>query len=220
MCGRFTLTKPPDQITRHFAVPPAATRPRYNIAPTQTVWAVRAAQDGSRELMQPTWGLIPSWTREPAGAARLINARAETLTQKPTFRAAFRERRCLIPADGFYEWQPVGKRKQPWYIQLQDGGVFGFGGLWERWRSLDGELIESCAIVTVPANEAMAAVHDRMPLILAPENYDAWLAPGQSRPAELLQPYPSERLRLYPVSTLVNRPGNDAPACCQPLGAP
>lgn len=217
MCGRFTLTKPPDLVTQHFSVPAASATPRYNIAPTQAVWAVRAGQGGTRELIQPVWGLIPSWTRDLAGAVRLINARAETLSEKPAFRNAFRERRCLIPADGFYEWQAVGKRKQPWYIQLQDGGLFGFGGLWEEWRNPNGEAVNSCTIVTVAANEAMAPVHDRMPLILPPEVYDAWLAPGKPGPSELLQPYPSEYLRLHPVSTEVNRPGNDHPSCREPL---
>lgn len=217
MCGRFTLTKPPDLVTQHFSVPAAAASPRYNIAPTQTVWAVRASQDGVRELIQPVWGLIPAWTRELSDAVYLINARAETLSEKPAFRNAFRERRCLIPADGFYEWQQtVGKLKQPWYIQLQDSGLFGFGGLWEEWRSPSGEIVNSCAIVTVAANEAMAPVHDRMPLILAPEAYDAWLAPREAGPSEILQPYPSELLRLHPVSTEVNRPGNDHPGCREP----
>lgn len=222
MCGRFTLAKPPDAITRHFALPPsalAAARPRYNIAPAQPVLAVRVrAGQTERELAQPQWGLLPAWTRDPGTGPRPINARAETITSRPAFRDSFKTRRCLIPADGFYEWQPAGKRKQPWYIHRADGEIFAFGGLWEEWRDpATGNSVESCAIMTTAPNAFVARVHDRMPLILDPADYDVWLSPLHPPPAGLLRPYPARELRMYPVSPLVGNPANDRPECREPM---
>ena len=218
MCGRFTLTKPPDTITQHFALPKsasAAARPRYNIAPSQTVLAVRVRPgQAARELAQPQWGLIPAWTRDLKTCPKPINARAETIASRPAFRDAFNVRRCLIPADGFYEWQPAGKRKQPWFIHRADDGLFAFGGLWDAWCDpATGELVETCAIITTAPNDLMAQVHDRMPLILDPADYDAWLSPRQPPPTELLRPYPPCEMRMHPVSPLVGSPSNDQPEC-------
>jgi putative SOS response-associated peptidase YedK len=216
MCGRFTQAADGETIFKVFELPePPELPPRYNIAPTQDVAAVRAV-DGGRRLATLHWGLIPSWAKERAIGARMINARAETLAEKPAFRAAFRARRCLIVADGFYEWQKVGGRKQPHFIRLRDGQPFGFAGLWERWHGDGEEAVESCTIVTTEANELLAPIHDRMPVIVDPQQFALWLDPSvtdTNRVAELLRPYASEAMEAYPISLLVNNPANDAPAC-------
>ncbi|HXR96665.1 MAG TPA: SOS response-associated peptidase [Terriglobales bacterium] len=215
MCGRFTLTKPPDIITQHFGLAghggmDALCMPRYNIAPTQTIFALRHIE-GRRELIPARWGLIPAWAKN--ANAPLINARADTLALKPSFREAFRQRRCLIPADGFYEWQPAGKRKQPWFISLVNQEVFAFAGLWEAWRAPDGTLTPTCAIITTTPNERLASIHDRMPAIIPPAAYDEWLV--GDNPAALLAPYPAEAFQLHPVAATVSSPRNDSPECNQ-----
>jgi putative SOS response-associated peptidase YedK len=227
MCGRFTLYVSPELIADLFglAEPPVLVA-RYNIAPTQPVGLVRIdPHTKARTWALAHWGLIPSWSKDPSAAARMINARAETVPEKPSFRAAFRRRRCLIPASGFYEWKPVETGKQPHYILPADDRPFGFAGLWERWTSPDGSEIESCTILTTDANELMAPVHNRMPVILAPDDYAAWLGTGvDDTPAalatlqHLFRPYPSEGMKLYPVSTYVNNPRNDREACVKPVG--
>jgi len=222
MCGRFTQAAPGDQIAELFdlrGVPQLA--PRYNIAPTQNVAAVRAAGDGGRELVMLHWGLIPSWAKERAIGSRMINARSETAAEKPSFRAALRSRRCLIVADGFYEWQKLGQRKQPFFIALSDGRPFGFAGLWERWAGEGDEPVESCTILTTGANETIAPIHDRMPVILDPGDHAAWLDPQATdvaRIVPMLRQQPAAAVRAYPVGLLVNNPGNDVPACREPLG--
>lgn len=206
---------------------------RYNIAPTQEVLAVREV-DGVREASMLRWGLIPSWSKEPAGGPPMINARSETLAEKPTFRTAFRRRRCIIPADGFYEWKKSAEgakeNKQPYYIHRPDGEVFGFAGLWDTWApksgvpkneasegpSLDGRRVESCTIVTTAANRTMAELHDRMPVILAPSDYALWLDPTVEDPGtlhHLLESCGEDELVAEPVSTHVNRVANDDPRC-------
>jgi putative SOS response-associated peptidase YedK len=200
--------------------------PRYNIAPTQEILAIRAnALDGRRSAKMLRWGLIPAWTKEPVSGPPMINARAETLAEKPTFRAAFRSRRCLIPADGFYEWQqPSGGgrgKKQPYYIRRADQAPFAFAGLWETWSSKptadDPPLtIESCTIVTTAANNALSNLHDRMPVILAPGDYAEWLDTSVQEPIalqHLLQSCGDDELVAEPVSTHVNRVANDDPRC-------
>jgi putative SOS response-associated peptidase YedK len=222
MCGRFTLTADLDSIQAAFPwleMQPGL-QPRYNIAPTQPV-AV-ASNDGKNRLDYFVWGLIPSWAKDPQIGSRMINARGETLAEKPSFRSALRRRRCLILADGFYEWrqEPGGKRKTPMYIRLADGTPFAFAGLWEVWRPPDGSEVYSCTIITTEPNSLMASIHNRMPVILPPESYPAWLASGERNPQDvlpLLQPYPPEAMAAYPVSTLVNSPANDLPACIQPV---
>src|SRR6185437_894327 len=226
MCGRFTLSKPPDLLTQHFGIPPGlpgpvhnAATPRYNIAPSQTVLAARVGADAAaRELAALQWGLLPKWSRDPASAPRPINARAETLASRPAFREAFRARRCLIPADGFYEWQLEGKRKQAWYIHRPDHELFAFAGLWEQWRdAATSDAIESCALITTTPNELLAPIHDRMPVIVAPEDFEEWLAPDSEPQAHLLRPYPASELRAHRVGTMVGNPRAQGPECCQPL---
>ncbi|MCA9941530.1 MAG: SOS response-associated peptidase [Anaerolineales bacterium] len=219
MCGRFTLAAATEDVAAQFALaemPPLA--PRYNIAPTQPVAVVRVAANGQRELTYLHWGLIPSWAKDPGMGARMINARAETVAEKPSFRAAFRYRRCLVPASGFYEWRKLNGKKQPMYIMARDGGVWGIAGIWERWIASDGSEVESCAILTTEPNELLRPIHNRMPLIIPPEQYTAWLDPHSQRPdmvQPLLQPYPAANMSAYPVSTLVNSPFNDSPDCIQ-----
>jgi len=207
MCGRFALRTPPKNLAKHFQVTAAPTvEARYNIAPTQNILAVKETPDG-REMTLLKWGLVPSWAKDASMGARLINARSETVTEKPAFREAFKRRRCLIPADGFYEWQRIGSKKQPFFFQLKDGQPFGFAGLWDRWTGEDGNAIESCTILTTAANEVLAPVHDRMPVIVHPEDYQLWLETDvrkQELLKDLLQPFPADEMTSYPVSTLVN----------------
>jgi putative SOS response-associated peptidase YedK len=204
--------------------------PRYNIAPTQLVAAVRVAAQAEasptrgaaavRELALLHWGLIPFWAKDPKIGARMINARSETVAEKPSFRAAFRQRRCLVVADGFYEWQKTERGKQPFYIRLREGRTFAFAGLWERWKGPDEALIESCTLLTTQPNELIHALHNRMPVILHPRDYELWLDPGvqqAERLQPLLQAYPAGEMEAYPVSRLVNRPENDDPRCIEPL---
>ncbi len=222
MCGRFTLTADLNAVQEAFPwmYVPEGLQPRYNIAPTQPVAVV--ANDGKNRLDYFTWGLVPSWAKDPEIGSRMINARAETLAEKPSFRNAFRRRRCLVLADGFYEWRASAdsKRKTPMYIQLASGKPFAFAGLWEVWNGPDGSQILSCTIITTSPNALMEPIHNRMPVILPPEAYPLWLLPGEQDPARLaslLAPYPAEGMHAYPVSTLVNSPANDLPACIAPV---
>jgi putative SOS response-associated peptidase YedK len=223
MCGRFTLTVSPEQLQDQFGLsqpPPPDLVPRYNIAPSQAVAVVPNSEARKLEIFQ--WGLIPSWAKDPKIGNKLINARAETLAEKPSFRTALKRRRCLVVADGFYEWKKDGARKIPMYIQIEDGRPFGFAGLWEVWQPPDGSLLKTCTIITTEPNELTATIHNRMPAILPPEAYDAWLKPGEL-PAEevlpLLRPYDARRMKATPVSTRVNSPSVDSPECILPLVA-
>jgi putative SOS response-associated peptidase YedK len=213
MCGRYSLTTPVEGLRRLFEVPELPNlAPRYNIAPSQDAPVVRLGQDGRRSLVLMRWGLIPSWAKEAKIGYRMINARAETVAEKPAFRAAFGRRRCLVAADGFYEWRTEGRAKQPYRITLEDGGPFAFAGLWERWRSPEGEIIESFTIVVTEANQHLRPIHDRMPVILDPADHDAWLdvaAELPDRALALLKPFPGERLSIYPVSARVNSPKHE-----------
>jgi putative SOS response-associated peptidase YedK len=230
MCGRFTLRTPATVLIEHFDLDVRGDRqlelfePRYNIAPTQEIAVVRADfVKGGRAAAMVRWGLIPSWSKEGATGPPMINARAESLAAKPTFRTAYRSRRCLIPADGFYEWQqrPDGGRgkKQPYYIHRPDGHPFAFAGLWESWtKAAGGPTIESCTIVTTEANAALRDLHDRMPVVLAPADYALWLDPGVVEPAalsHLLAPCSEDELVAEPVTTHVNRVANDDPKCIE-----
>ena len=222
MCGRFTLNKSGEAIASAFQLTEVPqVQPRYNIAPTQLVPTVlHTAENNNRQFHQLRWGLIPSWAKDPQMGARLINARAETVTEKPSFRSAFRQRRCLVIADGFYEWQRQERKKQPFYFQLQNGQPFAFAGLWERWRSPDGEEIQSCTILTTEANEILRPIHDRMPVILDSKDYDLWLDPEvqNTEPLQqLLRPYPAKAMTSYAVSTKVNNPANNTPECINSL---
>ena len=214
MCGRYALTSSPAVIAERFHLlwtPELA--PHYNIAPGQAIPVVRETGQG-RELAFLRWGLIPSWAKEASIGMRLINARGETLADKPAFRSAYRQRRCLIPADAFYEWKAIAGRKQPYCIRLRDEGPFGMAGLWEHWKAPDGQAVESCTIVTVDANALIAQLHDRMPLIVAPEDYDAWLT-AESK--ELPHAVAAGDMRYHPVSPLVSNARNDVPACLDPI---
>lgn len=226
MCGRFTLHADPEQLATLFDLPAAPElAPRYNIAPTQPVGIVRIhPHTGVREWALVHWGLIPSWSKDPSMGARMINARSETVAEKPSFRAAYKRRRCLVAADGFYEWQRVDGRKQPYYVQVGDGGPFAIAGLWELWTSPDGGELESCTLLTTDANELMEPIHNRMPVILAPEDYAMWLGSGGDDDRRtldqlhhLLRPYPSEPMHAIPVSTYVNNPRNEGRECIQPV---
>ncbi len=217
MCGRFTFATPASQVAELFGlaeVPDLA--PRYNIAPTQTVAIVRRAAQGGRELVRVQWGLVPSWAKDPRIGARMINARWETAAVKPAFRAALRSRRCLIPADGFYEWQRLGARKQPYYFCFPDGRPFAMAGVWERFEGIAPPL-ESCAILTTAADPVVGEVHDRMPVILDPADFERWLDPTVATPDLAAAVASAPRLRGYPVSSLVNRPANDGPELLRPL---
>ncbi|PMB34925.1 hypothetical protein CEN40_19870 [Fischerella thermalis CCMEE 5205] len=222
MCGRFTLSVFPEVLTQIFEVEKIPDfKPQYNIAPTQMVLVVLYNSEGNkREIQRLRWGLIPSWAKDQSMGAKLINARAETVAEKPAFRRAFKRQRCLVVADGFYEWQQQDGKKQPYYFRLSNGKPFGFAGLWEEWQSSEQERIKSCTILTTQANELLQMVHDRMPVILQQENYDLWLDP-QVHDVELLQPllrpYPSEAMTSYPVTTLVNSPRNNSAECITPV---
>ena len=216
MCGRYALTSPPAVIAERFGVAWAReVEPHYNIAPGQMIPVVRETEAG-RELALLKWGLIPSWAKDASIGTRLINARGETLADKPAFRNAYRHRHCLVPADAFYEWKAVAGRKQPYCIRLRHEGPFGMAGLWERWKAPDGQVVESCTIVTVEANSLISELHDRMPLILAPGDYDAWLA-TETNGAPLPGAVPAQDMVAYPVSPLVSNARNDVPACLNPI---
>jgi putative SOS response-associated peptidase YedK len=223
MCGRYTVRGIlPVAELFGITVPPEFQQPRYNVAPTQDVLVVRAGDgDGGRpgrrgDLLR--WGLVPHWAEDPSVGNRMINARAETAHQRPAFRDAMRRRRCLIPADGFYEWQKQerGKRKQPYLIRMKDDRPFGFAGLWESWGR-GNERLETFTILTTSPNELVAHIHDRMPVIVAPEEYDRWLNPrfAANDVADLLCPYPAEPMDAQPVGTQVNNPANDDPSCAE-----
>jgi Uncharacterized conserved protein len=222
MCGRFTLFEADKILSKEFGVSDIPTlSPRYNIAPSQPVTAVRATFTGSgRELALLRWGLIPSWSKDPAIGNRLINARAETASEKPSFRNAFRRHRCLIPASGFYEWRRQERGKQPYFVRMRDERLFSFAGLWDRWESPDKGVIETCTILTTVANAVLAPIHDRMPVILPPREYDRWLDPALRDPdslAPLLVPFPPEEMLAFPVSPRVNTPTVDDEKCISPL---
>lgn len=221
MCGRFTLFEPDGILSKEFgAARVHSGAPSYNFAPSRPVAVVRISPvDEVREIARLRWGLIPSWSKDPSIGSRLINARAETVSEKPAFRSAFRHRRCLVPADGFYEWRKLDRTKQPFYIRMRDGRPFAFCGLWERWETPGGEAVETCTILTTDANDVIKPLHDRMPVILPPGKYDAWLDAGLRDPetlASLLRPFDPKAMDAYPVSTLVNNPGNDGPECIRP----
>jgi putative SOS response-associated peptidase YedK len=222
MCGRFTLTVDPPTLQQVLELNevPADLQPRYNIAPTQPVAVVTDPEARRVEMFR--WGLVPSWAKDESIGNRLINARAETVAEKPSFRSAFAKRRCLVLADGFYEWQKRAKGEkgpsQPYYFQLESGEPFAFAGLWELWRDPDGEKVLSCTIITCPANERVRKVHDRNPVVLDGDRLWRWLDPvaPEAELHALLAPYPADEMVSFPVSTLVNDPSNDFAEVLQP----
>ena len=226
MCGRFTLHASPEQIAAQFDVAePERLADRYNIAPTQPVGIVRLDRSGNeREWALVHWGLIPSWSKDPSIGAKMMNARGETVAEKPSFRAALRRRRCLVPADGFYEWKRTGSSKQPYYIRLSSQEPFAFAGLWEIWTGQDGSELQSCTVITTGPNELMEKLHDRMPVILAPEDYAEWLGNGKDADAKevdrlqhLIRPFDADLMEAFPVSTKVNSPMHEGASLITPL---
>ncbi len=229
MCGRFTLSSSAARIAEAFSVEaPVTFAPRFNIAPSQHVLAVREKHPTThhqhlRELVTLQWGFLPMWARDPASGMRMINARSETVATKPAFKASFRSHRCLIVADGFYEWQvdPDTGKKQPWYVRLRSGLPFGIAGLMSHWAKPGKPVIESCALLTCQPNELMAGIHDRMPVLIPPESYDAWLdgeKGAEGSISKLLRPFDAAQMLAYPVSTVVNSPRHDSEKCVEPVG--
>jgi putative SOS response-associated peptidase YedK len=221
MCGRFVLVSPFTLIAEEFRIRDGKgdLKPRYNIAPGQDILAVLSEERINR-LSRFRWGLIPSWADDPAIGNRMINARAETVASKPSFRSAFDKRRCLIVADGFYEWRREGKRKSPVYVCMKSQKPFGFAGLYEVWHSPEGHEIKSCTIITTEANDLLRPIHDRMPVIMPREVEDTWLNPNfhdRARLLALLGPYPAGKMKAYDVSPRVNTPVNDSPDNIKPL---
>jgi putative SOS response-associated peptidase YedK len=223
MCGRYRLSRRKQIVEEHFDSVSGEEEwsPRYNIAPTQPIPVVRQnPKDPVRELSLFRWGLIPPWAKDSSAAAKMINARSETAATKPAFCDALKSRRCLIPADGFYEWMRTGKAKQPYCFEVNDGELFAFAGFWDRWKDPRGNSVKTCSILTTTTNAVTSAVHDRMPVILDPDCYDLWLDPGMrdvSAASELLKPYDARLMRCYPISTRINHVANDDKECSKPV---
>jgi putative SOS response-associated peptidase YedK len=222
MCGRYAITSAPEAIRRLFGYDEQPNfPPRYNVAPTQPVPIVRIFE-GKRQFQLVRWGLIPAWVKDPRGFSLLINARGESLEEKPAFRAALRYRRCLFPADGFYDWRREGERARPYYIRRKAGGAMAFAGLWENWMGPNGEEMETAAIVTTRANRMLATVHPRMPAIVPPEAFDLWLdsrSVDVTTAAALIAPAPEDMLEMHEVSPAVNSVANDTPDLIEPVAA-
>jgi putative SOS response-associated peptidase YedK len=223
MCGRYRLSRRKQIIEEHFDTVSGEEdwSPRYNIAPTQLVPVIRQhPKEPNRVLSLMRWGLIPLWEKDASGAAGMINARSETAATKPAFRDPLKSRRCIVPADGFYEWKKTGKTKQPYCFEVNDGELFAFAGIWDRWKNPDGKWITSCSILTTTPNAVTSVVHDRMPVILDPDNYDVWLDPGMNNveaASEMLKPYAARLMRCYPVSARINHAANDDAECASPV---
>ena len=221
MCGRFTLTVNPAEVQETFSsyTFPQQFAPRFNIAPTQPVLVIPNEDQNTADFF--VWGLIPMWAKDPSIGNRMINARAETLEEKPAFRGSLKYKRCLVLADGFYEWKASeGKKaKTPFFIHMKDRKPFAFAGLWDAWNSPDGSLVKSCTIITTEPNELTGIIHNRMPVILHPRDYARWLDPSPQTPDQLkplLKPFPADLMNAYPVSPLVNTPANDKPELVVP----
>ena len=215
MCGRFTLHLPPDLIAEIFGAPlPVDFSPRFNVAPSQRHPVVHQAAEG-RRIVSMRWGLIPHWAQDERLGFSMINARSETIALKPAFRDSLRSRRCLVLSDGFFEWRHGGKEKEPFYITLKGGGLMPYAGLWDRWKEPGGDIVETFTIVTCASNELVGKLHDRMPVIVEPRDYDRWLDPAipPERVKELLRPYPPGRMTLWRVGPSVNNPRNETDEC-------
>lgn len=222
MCGRFTLHLPAEVIAGIFGVELMKDlTPRFNIAPSQMSPVVCQAA-GARRMSVMKWGLIPHWAKAPRHDFTMINARAETVDAKPAFRTPFHFRRCLVVADGFYEWRRDGKVKEPYHVALTEGGVMPFAGVWDQWKGEEGESVESFAIITCPANSLVSQLHERMPVIIGKDEYDAWLDPGTplDEVKSLLRPFPAEGMTLWRVGSLVNSPKNDSQECLRNVTIP
>lgn len=223
MCGRYRLSRRKQIIEEYFDTADWQDdwSPRYNIAPTQPIPVIRQhPKEPRRDLSLMKWGLVPAWSKDPSSAARMINARSETAHTLPAFREAMKLRRCLVPADGFYEWKKTPTSKQPFCFEVNDGELFAFAGLWERWRDPSEQWVKSCSILTTTPNAVTSAIHDRMPVIVHPDSNDLWLDPGMTDVqvvSELLKPYDAKVMGCYPVSTRINHVANDDEGCSRPV---
>jgi putative SOS response-associated peptidase YedK len=221
MCGRYRLTAKERWLSEYFNLDPEDVEwaARWNIAPTDEVATIRQDRHGPKRIFaKMRWGLIPYWAKDKSFGAKAINAVSETAAEKPAFKESMRKRRCLIPADGFYEWKKIGSKKQPYNIGMKDDGLFAFAGLWDRWKDPEGKIIESCTILTTEANPLLKDIHDRMPVIIEKDDYDLWLDPGMTDPDKLtvlLKPFDSQKMRVYPVSSTVSSVKNDGPECAE-----
>jgi len=220
MCGRFALKAPPSQLITQFDLNECADFPmRYNIPPGTNIPVIRPSPDGKRVLHLLRWGLVPHWAKDPSIGARLNNARGESVAEKPSFRTAFKQRRCLVPASGFFEWKTEGKIKQPYYFSLKSGKPMAMAGVWESWTAPDGGILRTVCIITTAANAIMAPIHDRIPVIINPDNWQAWMVEPVEKISSLVSAYPDEELRMWPVSRQVNRTGEDDAGLIEPVGS-
>jgi putative SOS response-associated peptidase YedK len=223
MCGRFTSLLSPELLENTFGVQaPPDFSPRFNIAPSQQVWIIRGSATGGRHVSSARWGLVPHWAKDLSIGSRMINARCETVHEKPAFRQAIRSRRCIMPASGFFEWSTTPKGKIPHYVTMRDGSPLAFAGIWDSWKTPEGETLETCAILTTAANSLMAPIHDRIPVILHPTEFDHWLDRSLNNPEKLqrlYQPYPAELLLEWEVSTVVNNASHETPETIAPVQA-
>lgn len=220
MCGRFALKSPPAKLVERFGLDEYVDfTPRYNIPPGTDIPVIRQSPEGKRVLHLLRWGLVPHWAKDPSIGNKLSNARGESVAEKPSFRDAFRLRRCLIPADGFYEWKTDGKVKQPYFISLKSGETLAMGGLWESWRRPDGELLRTACIITTGPNEVMKPIHDRMPVILRTEDWQTWLAAPVEAIQHLVSPYEADAMQVWPVDRRVSRTVDDDAGLIEPIAS-
>lgn len=219
MCGRYALKTPASELATRFGLDEVVdVAPRYNIAPGTDIPTIRHSPDGKRVLHLLRWGLVPHWAKDPSIGAKLSNARGETVAEKPSFRDAFKRRRCLVPADGFYEWKAEGKQKQPYYFSMKSGEPFALGGVWESWRAPDGDILRTCCLITTGPNEIMLPIHDRMPVIVSPGGYEAWLTGEPDDAINLARPYPTDEMQAWAVSKRVSKSAEEGANLVQPLG--
>lgn len=217
MCGRYALETSASELAARFELDEVVDlAPRYNIAPGTDIPAIRHSPEGKRVLHLLRWGLIPHWAKDPGIGAKLSNARGETVAEKPSFRDAFKRRRCLVPADGFYEWKTEGRQKQPYYFSLKSGEPFALGGVWESWRAPEGAILRTCCLITTGPNDIMLPVHDRMPVIVSPDDYEAWLTGEASAAQALVKPFPTDEMQAWAVSRRVSRSGEEGADLIRP----
>lgn len=218
MCGRAVIISPLEVIAEEFSIdnPKLTIKPNYNVSPSQDV--ITVIKQGTRQLVSCRWGFIPSWAKDPAIGYKMINARAETIAQKPAYRSAYKKQRCLVVVDGFYEWQKTGKTKTPYYIHMKSGRPFGMAGIYSQWIPENGDPVLTCSIITTESNKLIQDIHDRMPVIIPKDKFDAWLGDDPA-PSFLLQPYPVEEMEAYQISTRVNDPHHNSPELLEPVAA-
>lgn len=219
MCGRYALKTPTGELASRFGLDEVVdVAPRYNIAPGTDIPTIRHSPEGKRVMHLLRWGLVPHWAKDPSIGAKLSNARGETLAEKPSFRDAFRRRRCLVPADGFYEWKTEGRLKQPYYFSMKSGEPFALGGVWESWRAPNGDILRTCCLITTGPNEIMLPVHDRMPVIISSDDHEQWLTGEADDALVLVRPYPTDEMQDWAVSRRVSRSGEEGADLILPAG--